>query len=166
MSLSKPLTLRHLCHLLNNILGLFYHRHIVFFTISLVKNTKCYLPKQSAPEWPRNAAQLINCNTYVYTFHVCICLLALTFARHSTYLLKCSFQIYQKSIVVFIRSSKVWLKTTCMMHGLKAQSHGATFLRPCHTVQFFLQLATLLLVLLVDVKLANTRCHHSLLIYS
>ena len=26
MSLSKPLTLRHLCHLLNNILGLFYHR--------------------------------------------------------------------------------------------------------------------------------------------
>ena len=48
MSLSKPLTLRHLCHLLNNILGLFYHRHIVFFTISLVKNTKCYLPKKSA----------------------------------------------------------------------------------------------------------------------
>ena len=26
MSLSKPLTLRHLCHLLNNILGLFYQR--------------------------------------------------------------------------------------------------------------------------------------------
>ena len=46
MSLSKPLTLRHLCHLLNNILGLFYHRHIVFFTISLVKNTK----------WRQNAA--------------------------------------------------------------------------------------------------------------
>ena len=43
MSLPKPLTLRHLCHLFNNILGLFYHRHIVFFTISLVKNTKCYL---------------------------------------------------------------------------------------------------------------------------
>ena len=53
MSLSKPLTLRHLCHLLNNILGLFYHRHIVFFTISLVKNTKCYLPKNSAFQWPR-----------------------------------------------------------------------------------------------------------------
>ena len=48
MSLSKPLTLRHLCHLLNNILGLFYHRHIVFLTISLVKNIKCYLPKNSA----------------------------------------------------------------------------------------------------------------------
>ena len=45
-TLSKPLTLRHLCHLLNNILGLFYHRYIVFFTISLVKNTKCYLPKR------------------------------------------------------------------------------------------------------------------------
>ena len=29
-------------------------------------------------------------------------------------------------------------------------------LRPCHTVQFFLQLAILLLV---DVKLANTRLH-------
>ena len=51
MSLSKPLTLRHLCHLLNKILGLFYQRHIVFFTISLVKNTKCYLPKKRAPEW-------------------------------------------------------------------------------------------------------------------
>ena len=54
MSLSKPLTLRHLCHLLNNILGLFYHRHIVFLTISLIKNTKSYLPKKSPPEWPRN----------------------------------------------------------------------------------------------------------------
>ena len=54
MSLPKPLTLRHLCHLLNNILVLFYHRHIVFLTISLVKSTKCYLPKKSAPEWPRN----------------------------------------------------------------------------------------------------------------
>ena len=47
MSLPKPLTLRHLCHLLNNILGLFYHRHIVFLTISLVKNTKCSLRKFS-----------------------------------------------------------------------------------------------------------------------
>ena len=51
MSLSKPLTLRHLRHLLNNILGLLiYHRYIVFLTISLVKNTKCYLPKKIAPE--------------------------------------------------------------------------------------------------------------------
>ena len=54
MSLSKPLTLRHLCHLLNNILGLFYHRHIVFLAISLVKNTKYYLPTKSAPQCPRN----------------------------------------------------------------------------------------------------------------
>ena len=51
-------------------------------------------------------------NTYVYTFHVFLCLLALTFVCNSTYLLKCSFQIYQKSIVVFIRSLKVWFKTT------------------------------------------------------
>ena len=41
----------------------------------------------------------IYCNTHVYTFHVCLCLLALTFVCNSTYLLKCSFQIYQKSIV-------------------------------------------------------------------
>ena len=54
----------------------------------------------------------IYCNTYVYTFHLCLCLLALTFVCNSTYLLKCWFQIYQKSIVVFIRSSKVWFKTT------------------------------------------------------
>ena len=37
-----------------------------------------------------------------YTFHVCLCLLALTNVRNSTYLLKCSFQIYQKSIVVLV----------------------------------------------------------------
>ena len=35
----------------------------------------------------------------VYTSHVCLCLLALTFVCNSTYLLKCSFQIYQSSIV-------------------------------------------------------------------
>ena len=32
----------------------------------------------------------IYCNTYVHTFHVCLCLLALTFVCNSTYLLKCS----------------------------------------------------------------------------
>ena len=63
----------------------------------------------------------IYCNTHVYTFHVCLCLLALTFVCNSTYLLKCSFQIYQKSIVVFIRSSK-------QRDALKALSHGAIFL--------------------------------------
>ena len=61
MSLSKPLTLRHLCHLLNNILGLFYHRHIVFLAISLVKNTKYYLPKKSAPQCPRNKLLATTC---------------------------------------------------------------------------------------------------------
>ena len=63
----------------------------------------------------------IYCNTHVYTFHVCLCLLALAFVCNSTYLLKCSFQIYQKSIVVFIRSSK-------QRDALKALSHGAIFL--------------------------------------
>ena len=36
---------------------------------------------------------------------------------NSTYLLKCSFQIYQKCIVVLIRSSKVWFKTTWCAKG-------------------------------------------------
>ena len=34
------------------------------------------------------------CNTYVYTFHVCLCLLALTFVCNSTYLLKLEVQKY------------------------------------------------------------------------
>ena len=59
----------------------------------------------------------IYCNTHAHTFHVCLCLLALTFVCNSTYLLKCSFQIYQKSIVVFIRSSKVSFKTTSCAKG-------------------------------------------------
>ena len=59
----------------------------------------------------------IYCNTHVYTFHVCLYLLALTFVCNFTYLLKCSFQIYQKSNVVFIRSSKVWFKTTWCAKG-------------------------------------------------
>ena len=53
----------------------------------------------------------------VYISCVLICLLALTFVCNSTYLLKCSFQIYQKSILVFIRSSKVWFKTTSCAKG-------------------------------------------------
>ena len=57
-------------------------------------------------------------HVYVYTFHVGLCLLVLTFVCNSTYLLKCSFQIYQKSIVVFIRSSKVQrFKTTSCAKG-------------------------------------------------
>ncbi len=74
----------------------------------------------------------IYCNTHVYTFHVCLCLLALTFLCNSTYLLKWSFQIYQKSIVVFIRSSKVY--DSKQHHALKALSHGAIFLATCHAI--------------------------------
>ena len=51
-------------------------------------------------------------NTHVHTFRLCLCLLALTFVCNSTYLLKCSFEKYEKSMVVFIRCSKVWFKTT------------------------------------------------------
>ena len=36
----------------------------------------------------------IYCNTHVYTFHVCLCLLALTFVSNSTYLLKLEVQRY------------------------------------------------------------------------
>ena len=36
----------------------------------------------------------IHCNTHVYTFHVCLCLLALTFVCNSTYLLKLEVQMY------------------------------------------------------------------------
>ena len=77
----------------------------------------------------------IYCNTHVYTFYVCLCLLALTFVCNSTYLLKCSFQIYQKSVVVFIRSSKVWFKTTSCAKG-----------PVMHTVQFSWQLNAILLL--------------------
>ena len=46
----------------------------------------------------------ICCNTHVYTFHVCLCLLALTFVCNSTYLLKCSFQIYQNTNYQFLQA--------------------------------------------------------------
>ena len=59
----------------------------------------------------------ICCNTHVHTFHVCLCVLALKFVCNSNYLLKYSFQIYQKCIVVFIRSSKIWFKTTSCAKG-------------------------------------------------
>ena len=54
----------------------------------------------------RSYAQFI-CNTYVYTFHVCLCLLALTFVCNSTYLFKCSFQynIHSKNIFCVCVSS-------------------------------------------------------------
>ena len=108
MSLSKPLTLRHLCHLLNNILGLFYHRHIVFLIISLVKNTKC-------------------CEIFT---------LEITFKRTGRTCPECKNR---------------YAKHTC----IKALSQGAIFLATCNAI-----------LLLLDVKLANARFHHSLLIYS
>ena len=50
--------------------------------------------------------------------HACLYILCvLMFACTYICLLKCSFQIYQKSIVVFIRSSKVWFKTTSCAKG-------------------------------------------------
>ena len=64
------------------------------------------------------ALRTIYCNTHVYTFHVCLCLLALTFVCNSAYLMTCSFQIYQKSIVVFIRSLKIWFKTTSCANNI------------------------------------------------
>ena len=64
------------------------------------------------------ALRTIYCNTHVYTFHVCLCLLALTFVCNSAYLLTCSFQIYRKSIVVFIRSLKIWFKTTSCANNI------------------------------------------------
>ena len=36
-------------------------------------------------------------NTHVYTFHVCLCLLALTFVCNSTYLLKLEVQRYDST---------------------------------------------------------------------
>ena len=72
------------------------------------------------------------CNTHVHTFHVCLCLLALTFVCISTCLLKCSFQIYQKSIVVFLL--EVQRYHSKQHHALKALSHGAIFLATCNAI--------------------------------
>ena len=47
------------------------------------------------------------------------------------------------------------LYSATKMTSLKALSRGAIFLATCNAI-----------LLLVDVKLANTRFHHSLLIYS
>ena len=67
----------------------------------------------------------IYCNTHVYTFHVCLCLLAFTFVCNSTYLLKCSFQIYQKALQYLLEVQRYDSK---QYHALKALSHGAIFL--------------------------------------
>ena len=60
----------------------------------------------------------IYCNTHVYTFHVCLCLLALTFACNSTYLLKLEVQRYDSK----------------QHDALKALSHVAIFLAICNAI--------------------------------
>ena len=70
-----------------------------------------------AGRWICSYAQFIATRIYIHFMCAYLCLLALTFVCNSTYLLKCSFQIYQKGIVVFIRSSKVWFKTTWCAKG-------------------------------------------------
>ena len=76
----------------------------------------------------------IYCNAHVYTFHVCLCLLALTFVCNSTYLLKCSFQIYQKSIVVLVLEVQRYESKQHDHDALKALSHGAIFLATCNAI--------------------------------
>ena len=74
-----------------------------------------YCSSECGSIWSRSCArhaQFIATRMYMCTFHVCLRLLALTFVCNSTYLLKCSFQIYQKSIVVLIRSLIILFKTT------------------------------------------------------
>ena len=82
----------------------------------------------------------IYCNTHVHTFHVCLCLLALTFVCNSTYLLKCSFQIYQKSIVVLVL--EVQRYDSKQHDALKALSHGAIFLATCNAILLLRLLST------------------------
>ena len=74
----------------------------------------------------------IYCNTYVCAFHVRLCLLALTFVCNSTYLLKCSFQIYQKIIVVLVL--EVQRYDSKQHDAPKALSHGAIFLGTCNAI--------------------------------
>ena len=57
-------------------------------------------------------AQFIAIRMYIHFMCAYVYLHLHYFVCNSTYSLKCSFQIYQKRIVVFIRSSKVWFKTT------------------------------------------------------
>ena len=65
----------------------------------------------------RMPLRTIYCNTFVYTFHACLCLLAPTFVCNSTYLLKLEVQRYD------------------------SEQHDAPKALP-HTVQFSWQLAT------------------------
>ena len=64
-----------------------------------------------------HAVRTIYCNTHVYTFHVCL------------RLLKSSFQIYQKSIVVLVLEVQ---RYDSKQHD--ALSHGAIFLATCNAI--------------------------------
>ena len=57
-------------------------------------------------------------NTHVNTFHVCLCLLALTFVCNSSYLLKLEVQMYDST----------------QHDALKALSHGAIFVATCNDI--------------------------------
>ena len=57
-------------------------------------------------------------NTHVNTFHVCLCLLALTFVCNFTYLLKLEVQRYDST----------------QHDALKALSHGAIFVATCNAI--------------------------------
>ena len=59
-----------------------------------------------------------NLLQYACLYILCVLIFTCTYiCCNSTYLLKYSLQIYRKGIVVFIRSSKVWFKTTSCAKG-------------------------------------------------
>ena len=77
-------------------------------------------------------AQFIATRMYVYISFVLICLLALTFACNSTYLLKCSFQKYEKSIDVVVEA----VDTTPSVPSFK--QHTWPFLLSTHRLFYHL----------------------------
>ena len=74
-------------------------------------------------------AQFIATRMYIHFMCAYVYLHLRTFVCNCTYLLKCSFQIYQKSIVVFIG------RYDSKQHdALKALSYGAIFLATCNAI--------------------------------
>ena len=65
------------------------------------------------------------------------------------------FSIYVNSCIIIIVCMETLANLYAYYARFKALSHGAIFLATCNAI-----------LLLVDVKLANTRFNHSLLIYS
>ena len=64
----------------------------------------------------------IYCITYGYIFHVCLCLLALTFVSNSIYLLKLA------------HFKDIWFKTAWCSYLLEALSNGAMILATCNAI--------------------------------